>query len=116
MTLKIGMLAETAPGERRVALDPPTAARLVADGLPDDSWGDCTIVEDASELAGQCQILLSVRRPESGLLEKLDKVDALAIDANDVVNQAAYKDPSSPIYGDAQKLGQALIGGVKSLS
>jgi H+-translocating NAD(P) transhydrogenase subunit alpha len=85
MTLKIGIVRETAPGERRVALDPPTAAKLMADGHevlvqagagtesghPDDSWGDCTIVEDVAELAGKCQILLSVRRPEPEVLEKL---------------------------------------------
>lgn len=87
MTLKIGIVRETAPGERRVALDPPTAAKLIADGHevlvqsgagtesghPDDSWGDCTVVDDASVLAGQCQILLSVRRPEPEVLEKVGK-------------------------------------------
>src|SRR5690554_6285154 len=85
MTLKIGIVRETAPGERRVALDPPTAARLAAEGHqillqsgagtesghPDEAWGEARIIDDPAELAQQSQVLLCVVRPEPELLEHL---------------------------------------------
>ncbi len=94
MTISIGIIKETAPGERRVALDPPTVAKLAKAGHkifvesgagteaghPDDSWGDAEIVADAKSLAGQCQVLLCVRRPSPDVLAALPK-DALVIGA-----------------------------------
>lgn len=85
MTLKIGILTETASGERRVALDPPTAAKLIQaghqvliqsgagteSGHPDEAWGDCKIVDDAGTLAKEADILLCVRRPESSTLDAM---------------------------------------------
>ncbi|QOC21716.1 NAD(P) transhydrogenase subunit alpha [Wenzhouxiangella sp. AB-CW3] len=83
MTLKIGIVKETASGERRVALDPPTAAKLTQaghqvlvesgagseSGHPDESWGDCEIVAGATDVASRADVLLSVRRPEPEILK-----------------------------------------------
>ena len=87
MTLKIGIVKETAPGERRVALDPPTAAKLVAaghqvivetgagteSGHPDEAWADCEIASDAAGVAGQADVLLCVRRPPADTLKAAGK-------------------------------------------
>jgi H+-translocating NAD(P) transhydrogenase subunit alpha len=87
MTLKIGIIKETASGERRVALDPPTASKLIQaghkvivesgagteSGHPDDAWTDCDIAADAAAVAGQADVLLSVRRPQSSTLKAAGK-------------------------------------------
>lgn len=87
MTLKIGIVKESASGERRVALDPPTAAKLtqaghqvlversagVESGHPDDSWKDCEIVEDRKGLVDRCDILLCVSRPDASTFESAGK-------------------------------------------
>jgi H+-translocating NAD(P) transhydrogenase subunit alpha len=83
MTLKIGIIKETASGERRVALDPPTAAKLVQaghkvivetgagteSGHPDEAWADCEIASDAATVAEQSDVLLCVRRPPGATLD-----------------------------------------------
>lgn len=85
MTLKIGIIRETAPGERRVALDPATAASFIAAGHevrvqkgagdeaghPDSSWKGCQLFDEAVELAADCDLLLCVRRPEPAVLKAL---------------------------------------------
>jgi H+-translocating NAD(P) transhydrogenase subunit alpha len=92
MSVCIGVITETAPGERRVALDPSTAAKLVQaghkvlvqsgagveSGHPDTAWGDCEIAESAEAVAQSCDILLSVRRPAPGVFEHM-RDGALAI-------------------------------------
>lgn len=85
MSVCIGVITETAPGERRVALDPPTAAKLVQaghkvliqsgagneSGHPDSAWGDCEIRPTAEAVVESCNILLSVRRPPAAVFEKM---------------------------------------------
>lgn len=116
MTLKIGIVRETAPGERRVALDPPTAARLAAEGHqillqsgagtesghPDEAWGEARIIDDPAELAQQSQVLLCVVRPEPELLEHL-------ADGSVVIGQL------SP-YRDFEELESAAARGLSLIS
>jgi H+-translocating NAD(P) transhydrogenase subunit alpha len=85
MTVSIGIIKETAPGERRVALDPPTAAKLiqaghsvlvesgagVESGHPDEAWGECEILDDVTSVAERADILLSVRRPPPTVLGQM---------------------------------------------
>ena len=85
MTVTIGIVAETAPGERRVALDPATAKKLVEAGHrllvqsqagteaghPDVSWDGCEVVGSADALAEAADIIVCVRRPDAALLGKL---------------------------------------------
>lgn len=87
MTLKIGIVKESASGERRVALDPPTAAKLVQaghkvivetgagteSGHPDESWADCEMVSDAGSVAEQADVVLCVRRPPANILKAAGK-------------------------------------------
>ncbi len=92
MTVTIGIVRETAPAERRVALDPPTAAKLLGAGHkvlvetgagteaghPDDSWGDCEIKATAAEVAAAADVLLSVRRPPADTFKAM-RAGAIAI-------------------------------------
>ncbi|MFW5815904.1 MAG: NAD(P) transhydrogenase subunit alpha [Wenzhouxiangella sp.] len=85
MSISIGIIKESADGERRVALDPPTAGKLIQAGHkillesgagaqaghPDEVWNDVEIVDSAAEVAAGCQVLLSVRRPPSEVLDAL---------------------------------------------
>ena len=81
----VGVLRETAPGERRVALVPDTAEKLVRSGVgvmvergagerafhSDDSYtkAGATIGSDAREVYGKGDLLLHVRRPAPEALE-----------------------------------------------
>lgn len=85
MSVCIGIIRETAPGERRVALDPPTAAKLTnaghkvliesgagtESGHPDSAWGDCEVLDSAAAVAERADVLLSVRRPPADVLGKM---------------------------------------------
>jgi len=86
MSLTLGVITETAPGEKRVAVDPPTASRLAgldvqvrvqngagaAAGHPDASWPESVQWhDDPAELAAGCDVLVSVRRPPGPILERL---------------------------------------------
>ncbi len=85
MTVTIGIITETAPGERRVALDPPTARRLAEAGHsvliqagagqqaghPDAAWEGCEILPDAPAIAERSNILISVRRPDPAIVDQL---------------------------------------------
>lgn len=116
MTISIGIIKESAAGERRVALDPPTAAKLAQAGHkilveagagteaghPDASWGEAEIIADAKALAARCQVLLSVRRPPADVLAALPE-GALAIGA------------LSP-YSDFDELETAAKAGVSLIS
>jgi hypothetical protein len=84
----VGVVKETAPGERRVALVPDTVQGLCAAGRPvlvesgagaGARWSDADYSEAGArvvagdELAGACDILLAVHRPASEVLRKLDE-------------------------------------------
>lgn len=85
--MKIGVPRETAPGEHRVALNPPSVQQLISDGndvlveagagaqsfIGDDAYREAgaTIVPDARALYGQSELVLRVGRPnddEIGML------------------------------------------------
>jgi H+-translocating NAD(P) transhydrogenase subunit alpha len=82
MALRVGVVAETAPGENRVALTPEMAARLVAEGLTvlvESGAGSGAALTDeqyaraGAEIAARAQVydadvLLSVGRPALELL------------------------------------------------
>ncbi|MGY6629980.1 MAG: NAD(P) transhydrogenase subunit alpha [Wenzhouxiangella sp.] len=78
MSIRIGVSKESARGERRVALDPPTAAKLrgaghevilepgagAQAGHPDPVWAESASVAASSEaFADNLDVLLTVRRP-----------------------------------------------------
>ncbi len=74
MPMKLAVPKETAPGERRVALDPSVVAKLTKLGLevlvqkdagasahfPDDAYGDARMVDDAGALCGEADIVVRV--------------------------------------------------------
>jgi NAD(P) transhydrogenase subunit alpha len=86
MPIKIGVLKETAKGERRVAMEPGVITRLGKLGadvliesgaganayIPDDIFKGATIVDSASELSQQADIIFRVQAPT------LDELDAMA--------------------------------------
>src|SRR5687767_14745873 len=83
----VGVPRETAPGERRVALIPETAEKLVRSGVgvmvergagdrafhADDAYtkAGATIAGDARELHAKSDVLLQVRRPAPDVLDML---------------------------------------------
>ncbi|MGH2357071.1 MAG: Re/Si-specific NAD(P)(+) transhydrogenase subunit alpha [Candidatus Limnocylindria bacterium] len=85
--MKIAVPRETADGETRVALTPPTAAQLVGDGVEvlvqagagdgsfirDEEYRDAgaTVVPDAPSLYGQADMVLRVGRPSNEEIEML---------------------------------------------
>jgi H+-translocating NAD(P) transhydrogenase subunit alpha len=102
-TLKVGVVKETAPGERRVALTPDAVRRLpgadfsvlvetaagVAARFPDRAYADAGArIVPAGELTAEADIVLAVRRPRVpslrsgqtviGLLYAADGADAAA--------------------------------------
>lgn len=85
MTLGVGILRETAAGERRVALSPSVAGKLAdlgcaprlaagagaAAGIPDSAYAPLPLVADnAAALAG-VGLVLCVQMPEAALLDRL---------------------------------------------
>ena len=85
MTVIVGVLKETRPNERRVALVPAVADKLFKLGaqiqlqagagaavkLADSAYKNVTIVGDAREIAANADILLAVQPP------RLDVVQAM---------------------------------------
>lgn len=85
MPVTIGVPAERAPGERRLALVPEVAARLIKLGatirieagagkgaqIPDEEFKGCEIVEDAAAALSDADIVLTVQPPGTELLEHL---------------------------------------------
>lgn len=94
MYVNVAVLKETQPHERRVALTPSVAPKLIklgarlhmqtgaADsiGLGEAAFPDVAFIPDRSELVADADV-------------------ALGIVANDAVNPAARTDKSSPIFG-----------------
>jgi NAD(P) transhydrogenase subunit alpha len=101
--VRVGALKETAPGEKRVALDPEVVARLVKDGrevvleagagsaasFPDASYikAGATIASRADVIATS-DVLAAVRCPEGAVLDTL-RSDQLLIGLLDPINNAA---------------------------
>jgi NAD(P) transhydrogenase subunit alpha len=93
MTLRIGVLRETKPGERRVALTPDVVARLVKDGhevsvqggagaeagWADAAWIDAgaTIAPDAATTVIGCQVVVKVN-PLRDTADGTHELDLLA--------------------------------------
>ena len=85
--MKIGVPRETTPGERRVALNPPSAQQLIADGnevlvqagagdgsfIGDDAYREAgaTVVPDAAALYGEAELVLRVGRPTDEEIDML---------------------------------------------
>ncbi len=89
---ELAVLKECAPGERRVAIDPPTAARLAgagwqvrietgageAAGFPDSAYSAAEIVAARAPLLGSAGVTVWVQPPEAASLG-LMKPGAIAI-------------------------------------
>ncbi len=85
MPFVMGIPAETAANEKRVAIDPAVAAKLLALGAeirvqqgagdsaghPDSVWGDCNLVEDANSVVAEADVVACVRRPSSTTLQSM---------------------------------------------
>ncbi len=86
--MKLGIPAETLPGETRVAATPETIKKLTASGLnavlvqsgagagssiPDEQYAaaGATLVKSAAEVYGQAEIVLKVRAPDAGELAQM---------------------------------------------
>ncbi len=92
MSLTVAVLKEQAEGERRVALDPVNAQRLVskgfrvlmqqgageAAGFLDEQYSGAEILADPKSILEQADILLWVQAPAAGMLSDL-KAGALAL-------------------------------------
>ena len=130
--MKVGVLKELYPGERRVAATPETARRLIDKlgfqvmiesgagneaSFPDASYGEagCQIVDDASGVWDEADIVLKVRSPQEGevscLREGQTLVSFLAPGQNpDLLEQIAERDATAlsidavPRISRAQKL------------
>lgn len=88
----LGIIRETAEGERRVAMDPATAGKLAAAGHtvlvqsgagtaaghPDAAWKDCELVDGAADIAARADVLVTVRRPADEVLAAL-RSDAVLV-------------------------------------
>ena len=93
MSLTLGLITERAAEERRVALDPATAQRLIdeagirlvmergagiAAGHPDAAWPAHQWYDSATDVAAQSKLLLCVQRPSAAILAALP-ADAVVI-------------------------------------
>ena len=87
MPIRIGILKETAPGERRVALVPETAKRF-ADagatiamergagnpaGFPDSAYDNIEWQDDATDVISNADVLLTVQPPTAEVTRKLSR-------------------------------------------
>jgi H+-translocating NAD(P) transhydrogenase subunit alpha len=77
MPMKLAVPKETAPGERRVALDPSVAGKLTKLGIevliqkgagdkahfPDSAYADARVVDDEAALCGEADIVVRVAPP-----------------------------------------------------
>ncbi|GHA89666.1 NAD(P) transhydrogenase subunit alpha [Cognatilysobacter bugurensis] len=104
----IGVLRETAPGERRVAATPDTVRRLVALGarvqvqsgagggahFPDAAYADAgaSVIDDAEAIAQNAAVILCVQAPDASLLQRLREgavlVGHLALGGDDARGEA----------------------------
>ena len=85
MPLTVAVLTEQAEGERRVALDPANAKKLVAKGFrvllqkgagdaagfPDVLYAGCELTADAATILGQADVYLWVQAPDAQRLSAL---------------------------------------------
>ncbi len=85
MPIRVGAPKETTPGERRVALVPDVAQRLVKLGVevllesgagnaayyPDAAYRDTRIVSDAASLYAECDVILGVQPPDDAAIAQL---------------------------------------------
>jgi len=85
MSLTVAVLKERAKGERRVALDPASANKLVkmgfqvliekaagdAAGFSDEQYSDCILLDDAESILTMADIWLWVQAPATEQLAKL---------------------------------------------
>ena len=92
MPLKVAIPKESAPGERRVAMEPATVKKLTAMGVEvvleksagkkagftDQDFGEVTLVKDAKELYASADIVFRVQAPSSEEI-KLIKSDTVLI-------------------------------------
>ncbi len=94
MSVVIGVLKETATGERRVGLDPSAVAKLMAQGhevviesgagtqagFPDQHtlWAEATWVNDAKSVAERSDIVVCVQRPPVETIQAM-KADGLLV-------------------------------------
>ena len=138
--MKVGVVRETAPGERRVALVPETAGKLVAAGfevvVEPDAGAAASFPDDAYREAGatlaspwDADVVVKVRKPDESEIAKLHDgqlliafLDPLAdpdgvarLDARGVV---AFAMESIPRITRAQPMdalsSQATVGGYKA--
>jgi H+-translocating NAD(P) transhydrogenase subunit alpha len=135
--MRVGVVRETAPGERRVALVPETAAKLAASGFeivvepgagaaasfPDEVYG-----ESGVSLAApwDADAIVAVRRPDPGslrdgqlLIGLLDPLgDAAGVDELAARGVTAFAMESIPRITRAQSMdalsSQATVGGYKA--
>ncbi|GAB4184287.1 MAG: NAD(P) transhydrogenase subunit alpha [Wenzhouxiangellaceae bacterium] len=85
MSLKLAVIKEQAAGERRVALDPTTAHKLVGNGVavsieadagaaagfPDASYNQCTVESSQQALLGDADIVVWVQPPAPELIAQI---------------------------------------------
>jgi H+-translocating NAD(P) transhydrogenase subunit alpha len=85
MTVKIGVLKETRAHERRVALVPAVAEKLLRRGceirlqrgagaasrIPDESFAGVTLIDDAHAVVADADIVLAVQLPDESVLAAL---------------------------------------------
>lgn len=87
MSLVIGVIKETAPGERRVALDPTAVGKLLTQGhrvmiqhgagagagfaQTNEAWAEAEWLDDAQSIAKAADVLVCVQRPTTQILALL---------------------------------------------
>ncbi len=85
MTIRVGIARETSPGERRVALVPEVAGRLIKLGAevmietgagssthyPDDAYQGCKVIDTADTLYSEADVILTVQPPGIDAIEKM---------------------------------------------
>ncbi|HSP00232.1 MAG TPA: Re/Si-specific NAD(P)(+) transhydrogenase subunit alpha [Thioalkalivibrio sp.] len=85
MSMKLAVLKETAPGERRVALDPSVVSKLTKLGVevmmekgagdpahfPDAAYGDARLVDDVAALSAEADLMVKVSPPSVEEVERM---------------------------------------------
>jgi len=101
MAVRVGVPKETTPGERRVALVPDVAARLIQLGAevlvekgagaaaryPDEAYEGCRLVGSAQALLGEADVILKVQPPS------LEEIEAMREGAVVIGFMAPHRDP-----------------------
>jgi NAD(P) transhydrogenase subunit alpha len=85
MSMKLAVPKETAPGERRVALDPSVVSKLTKLGVevimekgagdsahfPDAAYGDARLVDDVAALSAEADLVVKVAPPSVEEVERM---------------------------------------------